>query len=125
MAVKRDAPKQKLQIDPAVEAYMSGDVGQQQASQIQKKEKSLTAYQRRKRTRDEARIKATYDLPVEIKRQLEGVAEEHGIPKSHLAAFLLDHAIRIYNDGGINLDPYLAPSRSPGFENSLVLPKKN
>ncbi len=121
MAVKKDAPLQDIEIDAAVQAYLARET-QAEVNARRKKEMKLTRAQRRKREKDAARTKATYDLPETIKERIEVIATEFGIPKSQLAAFFLDHAIREYDIGRIDLRPYLRPSRVPRFESFLILP---
>jgi len=121
MAVKKNPPLQAIEIDPAVQAYLGA--GQQtRLNERREKEMSLSKAQRAKRARDKARSKATYDLPAAIKEQVEQIAGEYRIPKSQLVAFLLDHALRAYARGEIDLQPHLRPSRVPRFEMFLQLP---
>jgi hypothetical protein len=118
MAVKKDkknAPLQEIKLDDAVQAYMGQ--GEQAALTTQiEKEKDLTEYQRRKRKRDAARVKATYDLTSWVKESLEKIAAEYEIPKSNLANVLLAEALARYAAGEIDLESYKQPSRNPRFE---------
>ena len=124
MAVKKDTPLQDIRIDPAVQAYL-GIEKQTKVNERRVKEMSLTRAQRRKRAKDAARIKATYDLPEAIKLEIEKIATKYDIPKSQIVAFLLWHALRQYKHGDIDLMPYLRPSRVPRFTNFLVLPEES
>lgn len=118
MAVKknqREAPLQEIKLDPAVEAYMrQGDQAEMYA-QIGK-EKELTEYQRRKRKKDAARVKATYDLTDWVKSAIEKIADENKTPKGHVANVLLAEALAMYADGQINFAKYKQSSRDPRFE---------
>ena len=127
MAVKKDkreAPLQEIKLDPAVQAYMSQ--GEQAEMDAQReKEVSLTAAQRRKRKKDAKRTRAIYDLPPLITNQIDAIAEDEGIPKSQLVAFLLHHALQDFAAGEIDLSPYKRFSRVPRFEWMLDLPDQN
>jgi hypothetical protein len=118
MAVKKDkknAPLQEINLDPAVQAYMSLGDQAEMAAQIEK-EKDLTEYQRRKRKRDAARVKATYDLTAWVKESIEKISTNHEIPKSNLANVFLAEALARYVAGEIDLEIYKQPSRNPRFE---------
>jgi len=118
MAVKKDkknAPLQEIKLDPAVQAYMSQGEQAQASTQIEK-EKGLSEYQRRKRKRDAARVKATYDLTAWVKATIEKIADQERIPKSNLANVLLAEALVRYRAGEIDLDGYKQTSRNPRFD---------
>ncbi len=123
MAVKKrkDRPEQGLNIDPAVQAYLSGGA-QAEVNARRVAAMDLSQAQRRKRARDKARNRCYYDLPMDIGDRIAEIADEYGIPKSQLVAFLLDIAIRAL-DAGMDLRPYLRPSRVPRFEWFLALPE--
>jgi hypothetical protein len=118
---KKDAPLQEIGIDAAVQAYL-GRSAQAEVDARREREMSLSKSKREKRKKDKARNRVWYDLPGEIIDRIAEIAAEHQIPKSQLAAFLLDRAIREYDAGEIDLTPYLRPSRIPRFSSFLILP---
>ena len=67
MAIKKDKefPEQNVRLDPAVAIHLQNSA-QAIADARRIKETSLTAAQRRKRAKDAARNKVTYDLPEQI-----------------------------------------------------------
>lgn len=113
MAIKN--MPQELQIDAAVQAYVGGGEEDEMARQRQK-EARLTAAQRRKRAKDTARNKATYDLPEVLTQQIEALAAEHKVPKSQLVALFLEKGLALVLRGELNLELYKVPSRVPRFE---------
>ena len=125
MAIKKqkDQPEQGLNVDPAVQAYLSGGA-QAEVNARRVAAMGLSQAQRRKRARDAARSKATYDLPAELIARIDKVAAEYDVPKNQVAAFFLDHALRQYETGRVDLTPYLRPSRVPRFSQFLRLPEE-
>jgi len=117
---KKDTPLQGIEVDPVVETYLAQGRQAEVNAQVGK-ELKLTEYKRRKRKFDKARVKATYDLPKKVKESIEEIAEQEGVPVSHLAALFLHHAVQMYKAGGFALNPYKAISRHPAFRYSLVL----
>lgn len=121
---KKDAPLQEISMDPAIQAYM--DTGDQAALNAQReKEQNLTASQRRKRKKDQQRVRAIYDLPLPIKNSVIEIAAHEGVPPSQLAAFLLHHALQTYHAGELDLAPHKQISRVPRFEWFLKLPAQD
>ena len=123
MAVKKkkNAPLQEIELDAAVQAYLETGT-QAEINARREKEVGLSKSKRKKRERDKKRSRVWYDLPGEIIQRVEEIAAEYDIPKSQLAAFLLDRALREYDNGDFNLSKYLRPSRHPRFASILVLP---
>jgi len=124
MAVKKNAPLQRIELDPAVQAYMTND-RQSETDVRRQREMSLTKYQRRKRKFDKARTKATYDLSADIKDHLAKIAQDESVPVSHLASLFLHNAIQLYEMGEFDLDEYKVPSRHPAFQSSLEIQPQN
>ncbi len=128
MAIKKDKefPEQNVSLDPAVAIHLQNSA-QAIADARRIKETSLTAAQRRKRAKDAARNKVTYDLPVQITDRIEAIAAQFGdkgVPQNQVVAFFLDFALRHYEENRIELDPYLKPSIVPRFSFFLDLPAK-
>lgn len=80
----------------------------------------------RKQKADQARVRVKYDLPPELKQEIEQAAREEKTSASQLAAFLLAWAMREYAGGSEELREALAdaarPSRALRFERDLELP---
>jgi len=128
MAIKKDKefPEQNVRLDPAVAIHLQNSA-QAIADARRIKETSLTAAQRRKRAKDAARNKVTYDLPEQITDRIEAIAAQFGdkgVPQNQVVAFFLDFALRHYEENSIELDPYLKPSIVPRFSFFLDLPAK-
>jgi len=64
----------------------------------------------KKRGKDQAKkerweTRATYRLPVTLKKQIRTIADEHDVPVGELALFFLDHGLRAYQAGELRLNP--------------------
>ena len=130
MAIKRDKSKrQSVPIDPALETHIGssseegqgsdpiyGDIARRRARM-----RNMTPYQRRKAQRDAERVKATYDLPESIKKQVDQVAKQHGVPKSHVVALGLVRLMKDIETGEIDLELYKVTSKNVRFEWFLTL----
>ncbi len=105
-----------LKLDPEVVAW------QKQAAE---NPSTLT----KKQKKDRVRVRVKYDLPKEVKEQIETVAKEEGTSASQLAAYLLVWAMEIWADekgAGKALRQQVfeskEPSRSMRFAWNLRLP---
>lgn len=59
----------------------------------------LTPAQQKKMIRDAKRTKVTYDFPQELITQILGLADDHKVPASQLAALLMQKGLRELEDG--------------------------
>jgi hypothetical protein len=86
------------------------------------KAKLLSPYDRKKREKDRARKKVTYDLPTDIKDEINRIAKIESVPASQIAQLLLVTGINLWKKKQI---PILKKSskQSPLFDWMLVLPK--
>ena len=127
MAIRKgkDIPEQEIILDPAVAIHLQ-NATQATADTKRLKELGLTAAQRRKREKDAARNKVTYDLPEHITDRIEEIAGQFGdkgVPQNQVVAFFLDFALRHYDEDSIDLNAYLKPSIVPRFSFFLTLPE--
>jgi len=76
----------------------------------------MTPAQRKQARRDAGRNKKTYDLPEGITSQVETLAEQHGVPPSHLVALLLKAGLREVEDGQLDIRAYKRSSPVPRYE---------
>ncbi len=83
--------------------------------------KLLTEAQRKKRERDKARVKMTYDLPTALINEMKKIAESESIPTSQLAHLFLIEGIRNWRLGKIQIEKH-ASNYSPKYEYALDLP---
>lgn len=74
---------------------------------------------KRKTPRKRLQKRATYDISAELKAAIAERATRLGIPASQLAHFLLVHAWRRLEAGELDPEPFLEPSSSPAFRNTL------
>jgi hypothetical protein len=102
------ADRQRVELDPAVMAVL-GD-GERRA-----RSRAMSQGQRRRARRDEARSKATYDLPEELIAAVAARAAREDCSVSGLAGLLMAHGLAALRRGEIDVDRYLQPSRSPRF----------
>jgi len=107
--------RKAVDFDPAVLAALS-DADQRV------KRRGMSAGQRKRADRDEARSKATYDLPAWLIQAVTDLAERQQVSKSSLVAFLLARALEAYRRGDWNFDGYHEPSRSPRYRFVLRMP---
>ncbi len=73
-----------------------------------------------KRERGET-VRASYDIPPDLRQEIYQRSIRLGIPASQLAMFLLADGLRRLVDGEIDPEPYLILSTSPKFRNNLVI----
>jgi hypothetical protein len=60
-----------------------------------------------------------YDLPPEIKAAVDDRALITGVASSQMVAFLLAHALHIFDEGKLDPSPYFTRTRSPKFRHNL------
>lgn len=126
MAVKKGKIPQALSIDPAVEAAFgrspdgrspdSADPVYGRMDAV-RRARNQTPGQRRKAARDEARNKATYDLPADLSELVSQIAARFSVPVSQVAALLMTAGLQSMAAGRLDLrDLELRPSRSPRYD---------
>ena len=131
MAVKDKLKRRPLE-DPAVSVAMGGTdpgpLGTEDSSSVSgdplygrmaaqaRRARRMTPAQRKQAQRDQARNKKTYDLPEGITSQVELLAEQHGIPPSHLVALLLKQGLQAVEDGQLDIREYKVRSPVPRYE---------
>src|SRR3990167_6759677 len=120
MAIKKDLKRRPLE-DAAVAAAMGGNgssgdplYGKMAAQDL--RARRMTPAQRKQAQRDQKRNKKTYDLPEGITSQVELLAEQHGVPPSHLVALLLKQGLRAVEDGQVDIQEYKVKSPVPRYE---------
>lgn len=99
----------RTRLDPAVREWLN-DAAENPAA--------LTAKQRW----DRKRKKATYDLPPQIIKAINIIAQRERCSASNLVAVLLLHGLRLYGNNEIDVSNYARFSHSPRFENTLRIP---
>ena len=127
MAIKKDLKRRPLE-DAAVSAAMGGNgstgdplYGRMAAQDL--RARRMTPAQRKQAQRDQKRNKKTYDLPEVITSQVEMLAEQHGVPPSHLVALLLKVGLRAVEDGQVDIQTYKIKSPVPRYEWFLEIMK--
>ena len=119
MAIKKDLKRRPLE-DAAVSAAMGGNgssdplYGRMAAQDL--RARRMTPAQRKQAQRDQKRNKKTYDLPEVITSQVEMLAEQHGVPPSHLVGLLLKQGLQAVEDGGLDIQAYRVKSPVPRYE---------
>ena len=120
MAIKKDLKRRTLE-DEALEGAMgvngsSGGplYGKMAAQDL--RARRMTPAQRKQAQRDQKRNKKTYDLPEVITSQEETLAEQHGVPPSHLVALLLKVGLQAVEDGQVDVKAYRVKSPVPRYE---------
>ena len=127
MAIKKDLKRRPLE-DAAVAAAMGGNgssgdplYGKMAAQDL--RARRMTPAQRKQAQRDQKRNKKTYDLPEGITSQVETLAEQHGVPPSHLVALLLQHGLQAVEDRQVDIRAYKVRSPVPRYEWFLEIVK--
>lgn len=89
----------------------------------------LSDRSRRKKEREQEKIRArkalraTYDLPPELRQRIKTLAEEQGVPASQLVTLALLRFLQDFAREEIPLGRYKHPSRSPRYDWNLVFPE--
>ena len=82
----------------------------------------------RKKLREQEKIRArkalraTYDLPPELRQRIKTLAEEQGVPASQLVTLALLRFLQDFQREEIPLERYKQPSRSPRYDWNFVFP---
>ena len=110
-------------VDPAVESLLGQGQRRQVESHLPKNERT-----RKKKERDRAQKRLAnrinLDLPVDLKKRLELLSKQEGVPVSQLAAFLLYEPISQLEHETITLWGYKTASGCPKFEANLDLKRR-
>jgi len=102
-------------VDPAVAALL-------REGKKRERTRRMTPAERKKAKKDAARSKATYDLPPEIIKTINAVAEREKCSASSVAAFLLTYGIQLLARGSINPASHKRDARrSIRFEYTLEI----
>ena len=70
---------------------------------------------------DRVLYRASYDMTEDLKTAVATRAIRLGVPASQLAMFLLSDALRRFDAGDIDAQPFLVSSTSPKFRNNLEI----
>ncbi len=83
--------------------------------------KTMTAAMRKKKLREEERIKATYDLPPMTTKFIKKIAKDESITQSQIANCLLVYAINNYLQGNVHFEKEVL-KHSPRYDYKIVPP---
>lgn len=120
MAIKKDAPVQKL--DAAVEAAL--DPLYDELAEARKRARNMTPAQRKKLQKDAQRNRAMFDLPDYLMRIIDQIAEENSCPKSQVAAYLMVAGLHAMDNNIITGPGWNRKiSKSMRYDYTLVLPQ--
>lgn len=116
-------------VDEAVESALGKSGAMSMAEKVEKAKK-MTPSQRKKKARDAARNKETYDLPLDVTEALNQIMDKYWtgadprepFSRSSLASLLLVAGLQALLDGRVQIEPFLQISRSPRFQFSLDVP---
>ena len=117
--VRRDG--RKIRPDPDVARLVDG-----MHKQHQKRTRRLPTSEERQdaeQRRQVLRSRVTYDLPEDISQAIRDLAADLECPDSQVAAFLLQHALRLTNK--IDWEKYKVHSQSPRRKFNLQIPSEN
>lgn len=119
MAIKKNAPLQPL-VDQAVQAAIgAGGESDPVYSGLQRLQqaKTMSPGKVKKKARDKARTKVTFDWPAWLIERLEALASEddNTFPMNQLAAVLAIEGLRSVERGALVLEERKYPSRTPAF----------
>ena len=113
--------KRRQTLDPAVAGILATHEQRQTDAHLPPKERSKKAREREK-MRKRKPHRATYDLPLTLKKRIKQIADQHQVPISQVAAVLLSYGLKALDCGEIDLDDYKKEtSSSPRYEYNLVL----
>src|SRR4030065_2968762 len=128
MAIKKDLKRRPLE-DAAVAAAMGGNgssgdplYGKMAAQDL--RARRMTPAQRKQAQRDQKRNKKHYDVPEVITSQVETLAEQHGVPPSHLVALLLKVGLQAVEDGQVDIRADRVKSPGPRYAWFLEIMKE-
>lgn len=119
MAINKNAPVQPLTpaIDPAVEAVLGNDPITSGLNKLLAA-RSMTPGKAKKKAKDAARKKVTFDWPEWLITRLEQMAGQEGekYPLNQLAAVLVVEGLRQVMREELDLEARKIPSRTPAFD---------
>lgn len=125
MAINKNAPVQALtpSIDPAVAAAMGLPLAMEDdpttaAMKRMFAARSMTPGKAKKKAKDAARTKVTFDWPSWLIERLEAIAGQEGekFPLNQLAAVLVVEGLRQVMREELDLEARKIPSRTPAFD---------
>ena len=110
-------------MDPAVESLLGQGQRRQVESHLPKNERS---HKKKERERAQKRLsnRINLDLPMDLKKRLEQMANKEGVPVSQLVAFLLYEPVQQLEKKAISLWGYKTASGCPKFECNLDLERR-
>ncbi|KAF0106932.1 MAG: Uncharacterized protein FD147_2457 [Chloroflexi bacterium] len=114
--------ERRAALDPAVADLLSGMQQRQTESQLPRKERERLTKERAK-IQSRRDLRATYDLPPNLRESIRVLAEELRLPASQLVTLALARFMNEYNNGQIDLGKYKQPSRSPRYDWNLIFPE--
>lgn len=110
-------------VDPAVESLLGQGQRRQEEARLPRIERS-----RKKKERERAEKRKpnriNLDLPVDLKKRLEFLAKNEGVPISQLVSFLLYEPVHQLESREISLWSYKTASGCPKFECNLDLARR-
>lgn len=115
--IKRPINSRMSLIDEEVDALVKGNPIYGSYA----KGKTMTASLRKKKLREEGRIKATYDLPCATTEFIKKIAKKESITQSQIANCFLVYAINNYLQGKVNFEKELL-KHSPRYDYKIVPP---
>lgn len=119
MAINKNAPVQALTpaIDPAVEAVLGNDSITSAMNKLMAA-RNMTPGKAKKKAKDAARTKVTFDWPSWLIERLEAIAGQEGekFPLNQLAAVLVVEGLRQVMREALDLESRKIPSRTPAFD---------
>jgi predicted PP-loop superfamily ATPase len=77
----------------------------------------------KKREKDRNRQRVIFDWPGWLIAAIDRIAATEGVSKSQASAFLMRLAVHAYDQGAVDMKPYLKISRSPRWDWELDIPE--
>ena len=93
------------------------------ALQDKQRRQQMTPAQRRKADKDTKRCRFFLDIPPDLLKAINRIAEKEDCSKSSLAAFFLQDAIHRYQRGELPVKKH--PSRSPRYTYIVEIPSES
>lgn len=116
-------PPRPMPVDPAVEVAMSSNLDDPIYGGLERRRRArnMTETQRKQAARDAQRTKVTYDLPPNLKQEIDSLARQLEAPPSHVVNILLHYGLSAIDQGKIDLRIYQVHSNIPRFKYFLQL----
>ena len=114
--------ERRTTLDPAVADLLSGMQQRQTESQLPRKERERLNKERAK-IQSRRDMRATYDLPPNLRESFRVLSEDLRIPASQLVTLALARFLSDYQEGSIDLGKYKQPSHSPRYDWNLIFPE--